>query len=343
MDSTLQTRETLRLDPPHGHPILKLPSQISPHVGVLERYILEWGERFDLLDNDQSRTRLARTHLGDLMARSYPDIPEESLEAAAGWFTWAFVIDDCYDKPAWEYDESATRMLGLLNVDGPPSKASTRLDALLAELWKQMSAGQSTHWKMRFIQHTIHFLSCFKYEAINRQSGHTPNLLGYAQLRPSSSGTLLAIDLLELGRGREVLPLLHESTPLRTMRDRAVDVVCWVNDVFSLSKELAVGETTNGVLVLARERDMGLQDAIDAVYVDVARWVNEFTDARAELKDLLATWRGISGAEKNAISLYANGLRAWMRGNLDWSYGSDRYMVPDQIRLTNDISLVTGS
>jgi len=89
----------LRLAPDPAHPLLRIESRISEHVETIERSILAWADEFDLLDNARSRDRLARTRLGELVARSYPTIDISRVHAVAGWFSWAFVIDDCYDHP----------------------------------------------------------------------------------------------------------------------------------------------------------------------------------------------------------------------------------------------------
>lgn len=330
----------LRLAPDPGHPLLRIESQMSEHVETIERAILAWADGFTLLDSERSRDRLARTRLGELVARSYPKIDISRVHAVAGWFTWAFVIDDCYDNPVGHYDETTERILRLLTPDATLAAASTPLDALLAEVWHQLAANRSVHWRMRFTQHMAHFLAAFKYESLNRQHGHTPDLLAYTQLRRSSGGITPSLDLLEVAIDQEVQPLLHETEQLRTMYNRAADVVVWVNDIVSLPKELVAGETTNGVLVLAYDQGLDVQGGIDAVYGLVARQVREFDTARREFDKLARGWLGLRPDELSAAASFIDGMRSWMRGNLDWSDHCDRYRVADGVRLSTDVTLV---
>ncbi|MFE3753100.1 hypothetical protein ACFXO9_02220 [Nocardia tengchongensis] len=51
------------------------------------------------LETDRQRERLAGTRLGELNARTSPFVREDCLESLAGWFTWAFVIEDCRTVP----------------------------------------------------------------------------------------------------------------------------------------------------------------------------------------------------------------------------------------------------
>ncbi|GAA2796513.1 terpene synthase family protein [Crossiella cryophila] len=321
----------LRLDPPAGHPLLDLSSAISPHLAELEAGILDWADRYPLLDGPAARDKLARTRLGELIARCYPTIAPDRITAVTGWFTWAFVIDDCHDQPRCDHDESAARTMDLLA--GAPPATATPLEDQLSEVWQRLSAGMSTSWRHRFALHMAHFLVAFKYEAANRRHRQVPELAGYRQLRRASGGITPSLDLIEVTTGQEVPALLHEFEETRLMFNRAADVVVWVNDIVSLPKELAAGEVSNGVLVLAREGDLDLQRAVEATYVLIGRQLAEFRQAEAEAETLLRHWRGLEPAAVDAVRTFADGLRSWMRGNLDWSAHSDRYQVTDGIRL----------
>ncbi|AZK97291.1 MULTISPECIES: terpene synthase family protein [Streptomyces] len=341
------TGALLDLWPGPDHPLLALQPHVSPWLEHLEASVMGWADAYDLLDSPAARDRLARSHLGALIARSYPAMGLHRADAVAGWFTWAFVIDDCHDRQPEgqiDYDSSAFRMLRLLTPDAtlPATTTASRLDAILARVWHDLARDRSAAWRMRFTLHMTHFLAAFKYESLNRRHHHTPGLLGYTQLRRASGGITPSLDLLEVASDREIPPLLHETDQFQTMFKCASDVVVWVNDIVSLRKELVAGETTNGVLVLARERGGGLQDAIDAVYGRVGGWVAAFRQAREELRALSGQWLGLTRGERHAVESYADGMEAWMRGNLDWSFSSDRYRRADGVRLTSDTDLVRG-
>ncbi|MFE5285096.1 hypothetical protein ACFRAQ_09010 [Nocardia sp. NPDC056611] len=85
--------------PPRGHPILALPVRVSRYANRLESLILDWADSYRPVETTRQRQRLAGTRLGELIARTCPFVREDRLEPLAGWFTWAFVIDDWYDGP----------------------------------------------------------------------------------------------------------------------------------------------------------------------------------------------------------------------------------------------------
>ncbi|MEE1785587.1 hypothetical protein PUR71_22165 [Streptomyces sp. SP17BM10] len=348
-----QVPHDLRLLPPTDHVLYRLPPRMSPHREELERLILQWADRYGLVDGPRARRRLADTHLGELIARCYPHLRAERLAPLAGWFTWAFVIDDLYDgrecakaARAAGHTRTTLRMLTTLPTrpGGPPPSrprrtARTRarrmppLTVELAEVWRGLAGRQSLQWQLRFITHMGQFLDAFRYEAANRERRHVPALSGYTQLRRASGGITPSLDLLEYAAGLEVPALLHESEQLRTMVNKAADVVVWVNDVLSLRKELAVGEVTNGVLAVGRELGCGMQDAIDHVYRKVARDVGVFLRAEESLTALCASWHGLGEEDRAAVGAFTDGLKAWMRGNLEWGCNSRRYLEVDTFRL----------
>ncbi|MFD0275106.1 hypothetical protein ACFVHB_14560 [Kitasatospora sp. NPDC127111] len=336
----------LRLLPGPDHVLYRLPPRMSPHREELERLILDWADRYGLVDSPRARQRLADTHLGELIARCYPHLRAERLEPLAGWFTWAFVIDDLYDgcasAEAAGHTRATLRMLAALSLrSGEPSPARDvpPLAVELAEVWRRLAGRQSLQWQLRFITHMGQFLDAFHYEAANREHRHVPALSGYTQLRRASGGITPSLDLLEYAAGLEVPALFHESEQLRTMVNKAADVVVWVNDVLSLRKELVVGEVTNGVLAVSRELRCGMQDAIDHVYRKVARDIDAFLHAEESLTTLCRGWHGLRESDRAAIGAFTDGMKAWMRGNLEWALNSRRYLEVDTLRLTGTPAL----
>ncbi|MEC3953701.1 hypothetical protein VMT65_11710 [Nocardia sp. CDC153] len=333
--------------PPPEHPLFALPARISPHRARLERLILDWADAFELLETPRQRERLAGTRLGELVARAFPFVRADRLEPLAGWFTWAFVIDDWYDGPGGAathgHERALAQVLAALPVDGcHTGEYDAGLVRQLAAVWRLLAAPQSVSWRLRFIDDMAGFMESFAYEAINRRSRHVPKVLPYAQLRRQSGGITPCLRLLEYAAGLEVPGVIQRSDPFRRMFDHTADVVVWVNDVLSLRKELAIGEVSNGVLAVAAERRCDLQTAIDAVYRRVAEDIAAFHCAERELTDMCADWRGLADADRRAVRVCVEGMKSWMRGNLDWSLRSERYVQADTVRLCTSPRLLSA-
>ncbi|MGW4356202.1 terpene synthase family protein [Nocardia sp. NPDC004582] len=333
--------------PPPGHPILALPVRVSRYGDRLESLILDWADSYRLVETARQRQRLAGTRLGELIARTFPFVREDRLEPLAGWFTWAFVIDDWYDGPggsvAAGHGRALAQVLDALPVDGRHRvEHPGALFRQLAAVWDRMADGQSVQWRLGFVDCMAAFMESFPYEAINRRAEAVPGVVSYAQLRRQSGGITPCLYLLEYAAGREVPGMIRRSDPFQHMFNCAADVVVWVNDVVSLRKELAIGEVTNGVLALAAEQRCGLQDAVAAAYRRVGRIIDEFHCAEVELATLCADWRGLTGQEHRAVRLCVDGMKYWMRGNLDWSMHSERYLQADVTRLGTSATLLAA-
>ncbi|MEV0266809.1 hypothetical protein AB0I49_36425 [Streptomyces sp. NPDC050617] len=323
-----------------------------PGARALNGMVVNWAQEYGLVSGAEARERLAAIRAGDLIARAYPGLRADRAVPLAGWFSWLFAIDDYFDhrgpRTPDGHAAAVRKVLAALPPEprqqpdpeprqepGPePGERADGLDSPLvrqiAHVWRRIAPGSSLCWRMRFITHVTHFLTAFRYEALNRRQRHTPSLDEYVQLRRASGSITACLDLLEFSTGLEVPPLLHETEQLRTMANRAADVVVWVNDVVSLAKELAIGETTNGVLVVRRELGLTAQESVDYIYARVADDIRSFHAAESELERICSGWLGVTEAERAALNSLTHGMKCWMRGNLDWSVRSERYAVPPE-------------
>ncbi|WP_328875318.1 hypothetical protein OHT76_37525 [Streptomyces sp. NBC_00287] len=307
--------------PEPGHILYAFPSRPAADRRLLDDLAVDWAAGKDLLNAPGARERLRHACVGDLLARAYPGLRPDRAAPLAAWLAWLFVIDDHHDVDdhhgVHDHHDRARQ----------DREELSRLARALAHIWRRVAPAQSPAWRTRFLTHVREFLSAFRDEGANRRTGHVPALRDYVPLRRASGGITPCLDLLEYSTGLEVPPALHDTEPLRVMFDRAADVVVWVNDAISLKKELAIGETNNGVLVVQREHAMSLQDAVRHVYARVTRDVQEFLAAERELHNGRAR---ISDSERTALLSLITGMKAWMRGNLDWSARAGRY-GPDGI------------
>jgi hypothetical protein len=100
----------------------------------------------------------------------------------------------------------------------------------------------------------------------------------------------------------------------------ANNVVCWSNDIISFAKEMKHNETHNLVLVLQYHYHLTPQEAIKKA----ADMTNEEVNKFIILQEKLPTFGTANDAN---VKRFIAVLRSWMRGNLDWSYISDRYKI----------------
>jgi 5-epi-alpha-selinene synthase len=137
-------------------------------------------------------------------------------------------------------------------------------------------------------------------------------------LRPFTGAVYTDFALIEIAGGFELPIEMHQHILLQSLSLIGCNVVCFANDLFSFTKEVRDGEAMNLVSILQHEYDLTLQEAIDRAAAIHDAEVRAFENIEAQIQ--------ACGLTVNAnLWQYIDGLRAWMRGNLDWSMTSGRY------------------
>ena len=108
-----------------------------------------------------------------------------------------------------------------------------------------------------------------------------------------------------------------ESPTCVACRTAAADVACAINDLLSLNKERQAGEQHNLVLVLQREFNCDLTEAIAQTHAWIDARLNAYLAARVRLLE--------AHAQVSGIESYVQGIENLMRGSVDWSMETSRY------------------
>lgn len=297
------------------------PKRLNRHAEAAQQHTLAWVQRFGLV-SEAAFLRLQASRFGYLAARAYPDAGEEELKLVCDWNTWLFIRDDQCDETGLGKDpqklaELHQRWLGLL-MGRPCSGKDGALSQALLELWHRLRACSSLAWQARFIASVAEYFESSVWEAQNRALRTCPDLATYASMRPYTGGLYTDLELIEVVE-HIALPLQIRCHPvLKRLARLANDVVCWSNDVFSLSKESAQGDFHNLVVVLARQNGLEIQEAAEQAVQMCNAQVKRFLALEKRLPDF-------PSPHAQAVAKYLDVLRAWMRGNLDWSLESARY------------------
>jgi hypothetical protein len=86
--------------------------------------------------------------------------------------------------------------------------------------------------------------------------------------------------------------------------------------VFSLEKERGLGEWQNLVAVVGHARGLSDQDALPIACDMIDARTAEYVEYEAAL---------LAGFGGEPVRRYVDGMRSWIRGNLDWSRRTHRY------------------
>ncbi|WP_305909562.1 hypothetical protein Q9L42_004800 [Methylomarinum sp. Ch1-1] len=309
------------------------PSAISPHADAIQQHTLAWVREFDLAVEEKAWRRLQASKFGRLAARAYPDAPLDRLEIVSDWNTWLFVLDDQCDEWGLGKDPRQltvlhNRCLEVLSGSQPNSQDASLIYAIY-DIRKRITPLMPLAWQTRFIKSAAEYFESTEWEADNRQHNTWPDADSYIRMRPYTGGLLTDIDLVELTESI-TLPLAVRKHPcIQELIDITNDVVCWSNDIISLHKEKMHHDMHNLALIFHHHQSIDLQTAIEQVNELIGDKVRRFMELEQSLP---CFGEGIDAD----IAHFVGVMRAWMRGNLDWSFESGRYLQDESQTVQGD-------
>lgn len=299
------------------------PSLVNRHADVVGRATIEWAGRYGLLAEPNQRHRLEAVRVGWLIARTNPTTSLDALQLLADWCTWLFLQDDQCDERGIGKDPNAVAAIHGRSYEilaGAPLRRDDRpLSHALVDLRKRFMARARSGWMERFQQSVANSFQASIWEAGNRARGITPDLDTYLEHRPFTGGVYTLVETIELTEQLGLPYEIYEHPYIQRIVRRAVNVVCWSNDIVSLAKEIKQGDVHNLVLVLQHRHGISIQDAIQRAAAMHDAEVRTFMDLEADLPSF--------GEYDPALRHYLMLQKAWMKGNLDWSYMSGRYLL----------------
>lgn len=329
------------------------PPAVNPQAEAAQENTLGWVQRYALVKDEAAFERLRRSRFGFLAARAYPEATLSRLCIASDWNTWLFVMDDECDESGIGRRPKRLRILhrrfiGLLTGEGTPVPIGQglrgrpgRIDVpvlhALCDLRDRMRALMPRAWMARFVKSAVEYFESSEWEAENRERGVWPDAATYIRMRPYTGGLYTDIELIELTEGD--VPIVVRNHPaLDRLALLTNNVVCWSNDIFSLQKERAHRDMHNLVLILHHHEGITEQAAVDRVARLIKGQVQRFIALEARLPQFGPS---IDGAVRRFVAV----LRAWMRGNLDWSRETGRYrhaeaQTPSSPRVRDEDALV---
>ena len=128
----------------------------------------------------------------------------------------------------------------------------------------------------------------------------------------------LALDYIDLAEHVNLPPEIYESTLVQALLLTINNVVCWQNDIVSVEKEMAHGDFSNLALVLQQAHGCSLQEGIEMANALTTHEIKLFESLSKLAPHALPDY-------KPELEKYLASMRAWIRGNLDWSLESYRF------------------
>jgi 5-epi-alpha-selinene synthase len=314
------------------------PSEVNRHAEAAESHTFAWVRKHALVKDEAACDRLRASRFSYLAARTFPHASLTMLSIVSDWYTWLFFLDDeCDEAGIGKRPERLAALhaqcLDVLSGQVPerlavalrprPGRPDVPLIRALDDLRGRMEGMISREWTCRFVMSVSEYFESLVWEARNREQGTWPDPSTYIRIRPYTGAMYTAFDLIDLTEG-EALPLNVRKNPCyQRLLLIAGNVTCWCNDLVSLPKERAHHDMHNLALILQHQEGIGPQEAVDRVARLVEREVKRFIALQGRLPSF-------GPALDPMIGRFVAGMRALMRGNLDWSLESGRYQMAEE-------------
>ncbi|XXT17530.1 hypothetical protein WME94_45610 [Sorangium sp. So ce429] len=304
------------------------PSRINPRVEEIDRHTTDWLREFELLRTEQMHEKFRRYKFAWMTARVYPDADYDLLCAANDLYTWLFILDDQLDHLTPEtakirekasLQEAISNFVDILRYDRTVPRGTDAILASLSDFWARMKPMSRPSWQCQFILGLRATFEAAIWEAGNARKGRHPFATQYMQMRPWFAGANIGTDMIEVAAKVHLPVYVLQHEHFVRLVDLSRRAVCWANDLFSLSKEVAHGDEHNLVLVLKQERGTTLEEAIQETAQIHDAEIRLFEELRGRLPSF--------GDEIDAdVARYVDALGIMIRGFMDWSiYDTARY------------------
>ncbi|MFI5987531.1 hypothetical protein ACIBEA_42545 [Streptomyces sp. NPDC051555] len=289
---------------------------------------VDWARRVGLVVNDEEAERYIASQTQAAAAHFYPDISGEDLDLAYDMCGFFFPFDDTFDvPPGRSLDNAVAACQDLIALLAQPQKPvpqdSPPVVVAFSDFWRREVIGMSPSWVSRAAHNWAGYFYGNLTEVSNRLTGTILSPADQMNLRRTTIAVMPGLDLAERVGHFEIPALAWHSSHMQAMREKLIDHIYMLNDIYSLEKEEADGDH-NLIHCIMRSRNCSQPDAIDEVVETANSLIAEFIDLTQKVPQMC---RGLnlSAAERSTVERSAATIRTFFRANYDWGFSAGRY------------------
>ncbi|KAK9700973.1 hypothetical protein K7432_011947 [Basidiobolus ranarum] len=334
------------------------PTSLSPEYKEIERETVEWLTQKQLIRGKEAVERLVRSKLTNLACRVHITVKYDRMLWIAKLFSWLFMFDDQFDDSELGQDKIQMYIIfiALLNIFNTSetkrvtSEYAQNVESLmqnekegkitesfaeqmaqvqdspiyisLSELWVEFCQTTSVELQENVTSKFIKYLNAYIFECDMRQMTRYPDVETYIKNRQDSGSMRLCLEAIEFIEEISLPKEIYTCELIDTLRDQCINVVCWVNDIYSFEKEYENGDIHNLVMVLNQVKGISIDESVKVVEHMVNKEMEDFFETKAAVEKMVA---GYPAQVKKDVAQYIIVLEAWCRGNMDWSIESARF------------------
>ncbi|UGY94727.1 terpene synthase family protein [Streptomyces gobiensis] len=318
-------------------PALPMPytTRCSPHLDAARSHTRAWARELGLtgtLPGWDERSFQAADH-ALFAALTHPDAQGAELDLIADWHIWGWYFDDFFVEvfKRSRNPAGARAFMERLAAFMPPDPAGTPppanpAEAALANLWARSAPGMAPELRREFPGHVLEFTGSWLWELHNLVQDRVPDPVDYIEMRRRTGGARFSLALLRHALGTDIPERVWESDPMRELGVTFADIGPLRNDIHSYAKEIEhEGENSNGVLIIQRFLDCGLQEAADTLAALATARLDQFEHTVTTGLPALFEETEADTATRENVMDYVRALREWMAGDHQWSLVTGRY------------------
>jgi hypothetical protein len=293
--------------------------QVSPDAATATVHNLEFLRRHGLLPDDAAREWQLTQGAGEVIGRAFPHARGGDLDLATDAFIWTALFDDLFGTPIRRPAEHVAMLRAQLQaVTAAPtvdtSGVRQPLATALADIWSRSTVGMSAAWIDRAARHWQEFIEISVVEAEDRRHGVLADLADYTKRRRVSVATYIFADLIERVGHFEVPARALDDRRVWAVAERCSDLCVLLNDLGSLTKEEADGDSHNIIPVLQRTQAISRDTAVAAVQQMFREQYADFRLRRDQLP-ALPTELKLSPDQSAAVVRWATRLEHLVSAN----------------------------
>lgn len=298
------------------------PSGIHPDMDAIEEHTNQWVIDFELITSYDMMQKYKNQRFAAMIARSYPYGEYIDLCAWCDLNTLLFIVDDQLDEEGSIQDKESfyklerdflevleKRRICTIKNDGPVLTA-------LYDFWNKMLFRSSDIWKQKFIQGIKDMFAGGMWQFNHVMNNEFPDMKEYIAIRQYLGAANLATESLEVTGKIQLEESVYNSPMVHKLTEIARNTVCFANDLFSLSKEIAqsTGNTAefNLVSIIKHENNISIEEAIKEVAAIHDTEIKEFV----KISDAATIF---DSSTNKMLKKYISCLCHFMKGNIEWS------------------------
>ncbi|KAG8728173.1 hypothetical protein FRC10_005242 [Ceratobasidium sp. 414] len=291
----------------------------NPHRSEAEAGSYAWFNNYGIHTHHE-RQELSNTSFGQLASLVYADADLEHLRPAMDFVQWVFAFDDMIDKEGLRDDINGIKLAVdvTMNVLRNPDTAHPKfkIAVSLLSVFNRMRANSSPATLKRFVNASDVYTQAILQQDLNRSINDAPTVEWFIEHRRDTSAVKMVFSVLEYSLGLSLPDEVHNDPIIVELMRAGNDIPTWANDMSSFPMQ-AWGDTQNLIFTTMWDKQLDLEGAIDYVYQLTCRRVQEYFEAKKQLRSF--------GLELDPqVALYVQGIEYCVQGFMDWMFMTPR-------------------